>query len=69
VVLRLLFVCNGFAPWHYADFLNYATECIFLRKVGGGYMFIHRYLLEYFASLDIGSQSELRKLKQQGYEE
>ena len=59
VVLRLLFVCNGFAPWHYADFLDYATERIFLRKVGGGYMFIHRYMLEYFASLNVDSKAEV----------
>jgi hypothetical protein len=25
-----------------------------LRKVGGGYTFIHRYLPDYFASLDVG---------------
>jgi hypothetical protein len=25
---------------------------IFLRKVGGGYIFVHRLLLEYFASLE-----------------
>ena len=29
-----------------------ATKRIFLRKVGGGYIFIHRMLQEYFASLD-----------------
>jgi len=26
-----------------------AAERIFLRKVGGGYIFVHRTLLEYFA--------------------
>ena len=39
-------------PWHYAQFLDYAAEHILLRKVGGGYIFVHRLLLEYFASLD-----------------
>jgi hypothetical protein len=33
------------------DFLDYATECILLRKVGGGYIFIHRLLQDYFAAL------------------
>ncbi len=33
-------------------FIDYAAECILLRKVGGGYIFVHRLLLEYFASLD-----------------
>ena len=54
-LLRLRLVRNNFAPWRYADFLDSAAERIFLRKVGGGYMFIHRYLLEYFASLDDGA--------------
>jgi hypothetical protein len=35
-------------------FLDYATERIFLRKVGGGYIFIHRMPLEYFAGLEAG---------------
>jgi TIR domain/NACHT domain len=40
------------APWDYVPFLNYATERILLRKVGGGYIFMHRLLLDYFASLE-----------------
>jgi hypothetical protein len=51
VVLRRLLVQNGSAPWHYVAFLDYAAERLFLRKVGGGYIFIHRLLQEYFASL------------------
>jgi hypothetical protein len=39
-------------PWRYSRFLDYAAERILLRKVGGGYIFVHRLLLEYFASLD-----------------
>ena len=35
----------------YIRFLDYATERIFLRKVGGGYIFIHRLLQDYFAEL------------------
>ena len=27
------------------------ARCIFLQKVGGGYIFIHRYLQEHFAEL------------------
>jgi len=38
-------------PCQYARFLDYATERILLRKVGGGYMFAHRLLLEYFVAL------------------
>jgi len=32
--------------------LDYAADRIFLRKVGGGYIFIHRMLMEYFAALE-----------------
>jgi hypothetical protein len=39
-------------PWNYARFLDYAAEHILLRKVGGGYIFTHRLLLEHFATLD-----------------
>jgi hypothetical protein len=39
-------------PWHYTRFLDYAAERIFLQKVGPGYIFIHRLLLEYFAQLE-----------------
>jgi hypothetical protein len=31
---------------------------LLLRKVGGGYIFVHRLLLEYFASLDTAPQPE-----------
>jgi hypothetical protein len=39
-------------PWNYARFLDFCTECILLRKVGGGYVFLHRLLMDYFAALD-----------------
>jgi hypothetical protein len=48
-VLRYLLRRGGHTPPGYARFLDYATERIFLRKVGGGYIFVHRLLLEYFA--------------------
>ncbi len=51
-VLRLLLWRAGAMPWNYPRFLDYAAEHILLRKVGGGYIFVHRLLLEYFASLD-----------------
>jgi hypothetical protein len=31
---------------------DYAADRIFLRKVGGGYIFIHRMVMEYFAALE-----------------
>src|SRR6266508_5273577 len=51
-VLRLLLWRSGAMPWNYARFLDYAAERLFLRKVGGGYIFVHRLLMEYFAGLD-----------------
>ena len=47
---RFCLVFNGSTPWNYVRFLDYAAERILLRKVGGGYIFIHRMLLEYFAA-------------------
>jgi hypothetical protein len=49
-VLRVLLIRNGSTPWNYVKFLDYAADRILLRKVGGGYMFIHRMLLEWFAA-------------------
>ena len=40
-------------PLNYIGFLNYASERVFLQKVGGGYIFIHRLLLEHFAAMDV----------------
>lgn len=50
-VLRWLLWRSGLIPWDYVQFLDYAAERVLLRKVGGGYIFIHRLLLDYFASL------------------
>jgi hypothetical protein len=49
--LRFMLWVNGAIPWKLVDFLDHAVERIFLRRVGGGYIFIHRTLLEYFANL------------------
>jgi eukaryotic-like serine/threonine-protein kinase len=48
-LLRLL-IRIGAIPRRYMDFLDYAVERIFLRKVGGGYIFIHRLLQDHFAA-------------------
>ncbi|HEU5380701.1 MAG TPA: helix-turn-helix domain-containing protein [Ktedonobacteraceae bacterium] len=51
-VLRWLLHRGHVFPWHAQGFLNNATTRILLQRVGGGYSFIHRLLLEYFANLD-----------------
>ena len=51
-ILRLIVSRAGYAPRQLSAFLDYAAdELHFLQKVGGGYMFIHRSLLEHFAAL------------------
>ena len=51
-LLRIMLWFKNFAPWDYAKFLDYAADRIFLRKVGGGYVFIHKNIMDYFASLE-----------------
>jgi len=50
-VLRVLLWRSRSLPLHAAHFLDYAAERILLRKIGGGYIFLHPLLLSYFASL------------------
>ncbi len=49
--LRITLILSRNIPLGYVYFLDYAATRIFLRKVGGGYIFVHRTLMEYFASL------------------
>ena len=50
-VVRMLLWRSSKAPMRLIRFLDSASDCLFLRKVGGGYIFAHRLLMEYFASL------------------
>jgi hypothetical protein len=50
-VLRFLLFWHGSVSWDYPAFFNVAAEYLFLRKVGGGYIFLHRMLMEYFEAL------------------
>jgi class 3 adenylate cyclase len=49
--LRVLLFFSGKIPWNYAKFLNYTTDCILLQRIGGGYLFGHRLLLEHFSQM------------------
>jgi eukaryotic-like serine/threonine-protein kinase len=51
-VLRFILWRNATLPLRLVPFLDYCADRIFLRKVGGGYIFVHRLLMEHFASLD-----------------
>jgi hypothetical protein len=59
-VLRLIVHRNGYAPKKLHRFLDHCTKLIFLRKVGGGYIFIHRLLLEHFAAMWEGGEKDKR---------
>jgi NACHT domain len=51
-LMRFWLARRGVFPWKAVPFLEDATARILLRRVGGGYSFIHRLLLDYFADLD-----------------
>jgi eukaryotic-like serine/threonine-protein kinase len=51
LLLRGVLLLRGEIPWNYARFLNFAARHVLLQKVGGGYIFIHRLLLEHFAAM------------------
>ena len=51
--LRFILWRNGSIPWNYARFLNYATDRMFLQRVGGRYRFIHDLLREHFAQMPL----------------
>ena len=63
MLLRLLLWRKEYTPWNYIRFLDYAAECSILRKVGGGYIFANRAVLDYFASLLASTKT--RKSKNQ----
>jgi DNA polymerase III delta prime subunit len=52
VASRIFLWRAGFLPWNLVAFLDEAAERHLLHKVGGGYIFMHRLLLDYFASLE-----------------
>lgn len=49
--VRSVLCLKGYTPIRFIGLLDYSAKLILLTKVGGGYIFIHRMLLEYFADL------------------
>jgi len=49
--LRFILSRNNLLPWRLVPFLDHCVDLIFLRRVGGGYIFIHRLLMEHFADM------------------
>jgi hypothetical protein len=63
LTLRGLLTYYGFAPLRYVSFLNEATDRLFLRRAGSGYLFVHRLLLEHLARPDptpVDPQKQIR---------
>jgi hypothetical protein len=52
LVLRGILLATRATPRHYPQLLDQAVDLILMRKVGGGYIFMHRLLQEHFASRD-----------------
>ena len=48
---------NGSAPLDYVSFLAFAKDRLLLRQVGGSYVFTHRLLREYLASLSFPAEA------------
>lgn len=59
--VRIVLWLNGYLPWNYAALLDDCADHIFLRKVGGGYIFIHRLLMEHFAAM---TEEDIKRLTQ-----
>lgn len=49
-LIRTILWWQHCAPLRYVQFLDYATERIFLRRAGSSYVFVHQILMEHFAT-------------------
>jgi hypothetical protein len=58
---------RGYGPYNFEAFLNYVVDDLqLMQRVGGGYIFSHRMILEHFAELDQNTQKvEESKVTQQ----
>jgi len=62
--LRLILAVRGHTPWNYVRFLNHASDLILLRRAGGGYIFMHRLLLDHFAAIDERSARAVERARE-----
>ena len=56
--LRPILYLQGWIPLFLSQFLDYAVDRVFLQRVGGGYIFVHRLLLEHFADMGMTKSNE-----------
>lgn len=61
-LLRLVLTSERLVPWRFAKFLRYTTEIGLLRAVGGGHIFRHQILQDYFARLATTDYTQLIEL-------
>ena len=59
-ILRFILISNNLLPWRLVPFLDHCVDLIFLRRVGGGYIFVHRLLMEHFAAMYKEEESDQR---------
>jgi hypothetical protein len=66
ITLRIILWRRATTPplGKYAEFLDYAAQRIFLQKVGGGYIFIHRYLLDFRVEFFTPGRTDYRAVLQ-----
>ena len=50
LIFRVMLSNNKLAPRRYDHFLEHLVKCRIMYRVGGGVMFIHRYILEFYAN-------------------
>ncbi len=53
VLIRRLLWYARVLPWQAISFLEDATDRMLLKRVGGGYSFVHRLILDYFADEEV----------------
>ena len=61
--LRTFLWKYDYTPLNYVRFLDHCVDLAFLRRVGGGYIYVHPMLMEHFASL---SGEDLHELAAEG---
>lgn len=59
-LLRITIIQGKVGPWNYERFLNHCSERILMRRVGGGYIFLHRTLLDHFADRHVATMPRTR---------
>lgn len=67
LMVRSILVSVEKLPWNLIRILDQATNCVLMQRVGGGYLFQHRLLQDYFA--DLQRKPNPIKRKRRNYED